>query len=138
MKGLKQLWVFSPQIFNQAWPCLSGSYGSASWAKLELSQAMLGHVEAICPVFVGHVVGFASKDAFPQQDQDFKWVSASYVGSVSGSSKATLWLRWCHLRANFGDFGVVLKAVWDHFGPCCFGIVKNNPKIHLRNVPPWP
>ena len=29
-----------------------------------------------------------------------------------------------------------MKAVWGHFGPCCFGIVKNNPKIHLRNAPP--
>ena len=26
---------------------VSGSYSSASWAKLELSQAMSGHVEAV-------------------------------------------------------------------------------------------
>ena len=74
----------------------------------------------------------------PQQDQDFKWVSASYVGSISGSSTSTSWLRWWHLGANFGDFGAVLKAMWDHFGPCCFGIVQNNPKIHLRNTHPDP
>ena len=46
---------------------VSGSYSPASWAKLELSQAMLGHVvEAIiCQIFLGDVVGFASKNALP-------------------------------------------------------------------------
>ena len=29
-----------------------------------------------------------------------------------GSSKATLWLCWRHLGANFGDFGAVWKAAW--------------------------
>ena len=48
----------------------------------------------------------------PQQEQDFKWVSASYVGSIWGSSKAILWPRWCHLGANFGDFGAGLKAIY--------------------------
>ena len=51
----------------------------------------------------------------PQQDQDFKWVSASDVGSW-GSSTAILWPHWRHLGANFGDVGAVLKAIWDHFG----------------------
>ena len=55
----------------------------------------------------------------PQHDQDFKWISASYVGSILGSSKATLWPRWGHLGANFSDFGALLKAKWDHLGPCC-------------------
>ena len=56
----------------------------------------------------GHVVGFASQNA-PQQDQDFKWVSASYFGSIWGShpssqlghfmamlvpSSGQLWLCW--------------------------------------------
>ena len=69
----------------------------------------------------------------PQQDQDFKWVSASYVCS----SKATLWLRWCHLGANFGDFGAVLKAIWAHFGPC-WGIVKFEPTDTPPRRSPWP
>ena len=42
-----------------------GSYSSASWARLELSQAMLGHVEAICQILLGHEVGFASKHVSP-------------------------------------------------------------------------
>ena len=52
----------------------------------------------------------------PQQDQDFKWVSASYVDFILGSSKATLWPRWCRLGANFGDFGAVLLygVILDH------------------------
>ena len=72
----------------------------------------------------------------PQQDQDLKRVSASYVGSIWGSSTAILWLRWCHLGANFGDFGTVLKATWGHLGPCCFGIVEKNPKIQSIQKPP--
>ena len=82
---------------------------------LKLSWAMLCYVEAICWT-CQHVVGFASR----------KFLRAMFVGS----SKATLWSRWCLLGANFGDFGAVLKATWAHFGPCCFGILKNNPKIH--------
>ena len=77
----------------------------------ELSWAMLCHVEAICQILFGHVLGFASRNAFPQQDQDFTWVSASYVGSIWGSSTAILWPRWCHLGANFGDVGAELKAM---------------------------
>ena len=75
----------------------------------------------------GHVVGFASRNAL---QVGFCELCLLHLGS----SKAALWLRWCHLGANFGDFGAVLKAIWDHFGPCCFGIVKNNPKIHLQNA----
>ena len=43
---------------------------------------------------------------------------------------------WCHLGANFGDFGAVLKAIWDLFRPCYFGILKNNPKLYLQNALP--
>ena len=117
-----------------------GSYSSASWGEVGGSwgQAGLsaGHVEAklghvmLCWSYMSDFVGFASGNAFPQQDQDFKF--------HLGSSKATLWLRWCHLGASFGDFGAVLKALWFHFGTCCFGIVKSSPQIHLRNAPPWP
>ena len=87
-------------------------------------------------ILFGHVVAFASRNALPQQDQDFKWVSASYVGSIWGQSTAILWPRWCHLGANFGDFGAVLKAIWDHFRPCYFDILKNNPKLYLQNALP--
>ena len=74
----------------------------------------------------------------PQEGQDFGFLRAM-LAPFGVKYKATLWLRWCHLGDNFGDFGAVLKAIWDHFQPCCFGIVKNNPKIHLRNaLPPGP
>ena len=39
---------------------------------LKLSWAMLNRVEAICQIMFGHVVGFASEGALPQQNQDFK------------------------------------------------------------------
>ena len=68
----------------------------------------------------------------PQQDQDFKWVSVSYVGSLWGQVR----LPYGYVGAILGPTSAVLKAIWDHFGPCCFGIVKNNPKSHLRNAPP--
>ena len=58
---------------------------------------------------------------------------ASFGG---GERTATLCLRWCHLGVNFANFWIVLKATCDHFGPCCFGIVKNKPKTDLRNAPP--
>ena len=38
----------------------------------KLSWAMLCYVEAICQILFGHVAGFASKNAPPQQDQDFQ------------------------------------------------------------------
>ena len=57
---------------------------------LQLSLAMLCQVEAICQVLFGHVVGFASKYALLAEDQDFKWASASHVGSIAGSSTAIL------------------------------------------------
>ena len=71
MQGWKQ--HFGPRLG----PSLGilGRICRASWAigvVFKLSWAIL----------FGHVVAFASRNAFPQQDQDFKWVSASYVGSI--------------------------------------------------------
>ena len=50
--------------------------------------------------------------------------------------KATLWLRWCHLGANFGNVGAVSRSIWDHFRPWYLGIFKNNPKLYLQNALP--
>ena len=101
---------------------------------LKLSWAMLCLVEAICQNLFGHVVGFASpRNALPQHDPDFKWVSASYVGLMGGSSTA--------ITATLGPTSAILGLFEGYirsFGPCRFGIVKNNPKIHLRNTPPSP
>ena len=106
----------------------------AKWGDLE---GKLGYREVVFKpswgILFGHVVAFAARNVLPQQDQDFKWVSASYAGSTWGQSTAILWPRWCHLGAKFGDFGVkfgdfgaVLKAIWDHFRPCYFGIFTPN------------
>ena len=70
---------------------------------LKLSRAMVGHVEAICQILFGHVVGFVPQSALPQKHQDFKWVLASYVLSIWGMG-ATF---WAEIGAKFG-----------HLGPC--------------------
>ena len=104
---------------------------------LKLSRAMLCQVEAICQVLFGHVVGFASRNALPQQDQDFKWVSASHVGSIGGSSTAILWLCWhCwhHFGINFRHLGAHDDAMWAQLGGYNSGIAKNHP--YLQNALP--
>ena len=74
------------------------------------------------------------KMIFPQQDQDFKWVSASYVGSIWGSSTA-----WGYLMARLvPPRGQPRRFGAAHFGPCCFGIVKSNLKIPSEMLSPWP
>ena len=54
-------------------------------AKLDL-EGKLGYQEVVFKlswaILFGHAVAFASRNALPQQDQDFKWVSAGYVGSI--------------------------------------------------------
>ena len=111
---------------------------------VEVSQAMAGHAEAICQMLFGHVVGFVSQSALPQKHQDFKWVLASYVGSMWGSNariEATVWAqigaKFGHLAAKLGDLEgklgyreVMLKLSWamlchveymsDFVRPCCW------------------
>ena len=134
---------------------VSGSYSSASCGKLgdledklgyrevmlKLRWAMLCHVEAICQILFGHVgmlVVLHPEMPSPQQDQDFKWVSASYVGSIGGPSTAILWLSWhcCHhLGINFGHLGAHDDAMWAQFGDT----TPASPKPTLQNaLPPWP
>ena len=107
--------------WGQVWP---------SWALLRCVEGVC-HVEAICQILFGHVVSLASRNALPPAQPRFK---AGFCELCWLHCRAILWPRWCHLQTNFGDFG----AIWDHFGLCCFGIVKNNPPIHLRNAPPGP
>ena len=78
---------------------------------------MLCQVEAICQVLFGHVVGFASRNALPQQDQDFKWVSASHVGSIGGSSTAIL----CTMLALLAPFWDQLPPSGAHDDAMCRG-----------------
>ena len=86
---------------------------------LKLSWAMLCHVEAICqtPSRTKILSGFLRAMLAPFGDQ----VRLFYVrvGAILWPTSAILG---------------VLKAIC----PCCFGIVKNHPKIHLRNAPPPP
>ena len=109
-------------------------------AKLGDLEGKLGYREVVFKpsggILFGHFVAFAPRNALPRQDQDFKGVSASYAGSIWGQSTAILWPLWCHLRAKLGDFGAVLKAIWDHIRPCYFGILKNNFKLYLQNALP--
>ena len=86
--------------------------------------------------FVRPFVAFAARNPFPQQDQDFKRVSASYVGSIWGQGTAILWLGWCHLGANFGDFGAVLKAIWNHFGLVAKALSKTTQRYNSKTLSP--
>ena len=80
---------------------------------LKRSWAMLCYVEAIGQIFFGNVVGFASRNAFPPAGPRY-WVGSCELCLLHlGSSKATLWLRWCHLEANFGDFGANFGKPWN-------------------------
>ena len=70
------------------------------------SRAMVGHVEAICQMLFGHVVGFVSRSALPQKHQDFKWVLASYFpiwGQMQGSKQ--------HFRPRLGPSLAILGPV---------------------------
>ena len=52
------------------------------------------HVEAICQILFGHVVGFVSQSALPLKHQNCKRVLASYLLSIWGSNarmQATFW-----------------------------------------------
>ena len=74
----------------------------------------------------------------PQQDRDFKRVSASYVGSI-GSSTAILWLCWhCwhHLGINLGHLGAHDDGMWAQFRGYNSSIAKNHPKPYLQNALP--
>ena len=77
--------------------------GKLGHREVMLKQGGPCYVETICQMLFGHVVGFAEMLS-PQQDQDFKWVSASYVGPTLGSSQATL----CDVGAILGPASAIL------------------------------
>ena len=79
---------------------------------LKLSWAMLCYVEAIGQIFFGHVVGFASWSASPQQDQDIEWVSASYVCSIWGQ----VGLPYGYVGAILGPTSAILGLRWRLYG----------------------
>ena len=148
--GLGELWTHWAQIgakFGHLGPC-QGIWGS--WGQLRLSG---GHVEAkLGDVMLKPYVRLCSAMFLVlrpemlslQQDQDFKWVSFELCLFRLGPGKATLWLRWCHLGANY--VGAVLKAITLPPGP--EGETESNQKPSktqkLRQNPPskcspqWP
>ena len=65
------------------------------WVMLKLSGAMVGHVEAICQILFGHVVGFVSHSASPRSTK-----------ILSG-----FW------RAMFYPLGGQMQGWKQHFGP---------------------
>ena len=82
---------------------------------------MLFHVGAICQILFGHVVGFTSRHASPQQDQDFKWVSASYVGSIS----------YGRVGAILGPTSAILGLCWRLYRIIFY-------QRYTSETPPWP
>ena len=88
----------------------------------------IGHVEAICQILFGHVVGFVSQSALPQKHQDFKGVLASYVLSSGGYSYAS----WGKVGGSWGQVGLsggrvqaklgYVMFCWrsDFLRPCCW------------------
>ena len=99
---------------------------------------MLCHVEAIHQILFGHVVGFVSQSALPQKHQDFKWVSASYVGSIGGSNTAILRRCWHHFGINFGHLGAHDDAMWAQMGIQLPASPKTIPNYTSKTLPPWP
>ena len=91
---------------------LARSWGQvrAFCGHIEAKLGYVGHVEAICRILFSHVVGSASQNALSKQGQDFKWVSASYVGSI------------CESGAEI----MAMLEFSGHFGPCCFCIDNRN------------
>ena len=98
---------------------------------LKLSWAML------CYVMLKLYVRFCSAMLLvlhpemlsPQQDQEgFCELCWLHFGVKEGYLMATLVPSWGQLRRFWG-------SIWDHFGPCCFGIVKSNPKISSETLP---
>ena len=73
---------------------------------LRLSRAMLCQVEALCQVLFGHVVGFASRNALPQQDQDFQ------VGFCQ-----PCWLHWGLKYGYLVAMLALLAPFWDQLPP---------------------
>ena len=88
---------------------------------LKLSRAMVGHVEAICQMLFGHVVGFVSQSAPSQKHQDFKWGLASCVASIWGSNariEATFWAKFGHLGRQVGLLGGHVEAKLGYVMSC--------------------
>ena len=113
---------------------LEGKLGDRE-VMLKLSRAMLCQVEATCQVLFSHVVGFAPRNALPKQDQDFKWASASHVGS----STAILWLCWhCwhHFGINFRHLGAHDDAMWAQFGDATPASPKTTPSYTSKTLSP--
>ena len=79
--------------------------------------------------FVGPCCCFCSQKCFPP----------SRAKILSGFLRAMLASSGGQVQLSYGQVGALdagLKAIWNHFGPCCFGIVENNPKIPSATFPP--
>ena len=86
--------------WGQVWPSWALlRYQRARWAiGRSCSRAKLGY-------FVGPFCCFCSQNAVGQQEQDFKWVSASYVVSILG---AKVPLSYGHVGAILGPISAIL------------------------------
>ena len=79
---------------------------------LKLSRAMVGHVEAICQILHGHVVGFVSRRALLQR---FSVGFGELFLSIWGSDARVEATFWAQIGAKFGHLGPcwgILRASW--------------------------
>ena len=117
---------------------VSGGYSYASWSKVGGSWGQVGLSEVVFKVswkiLFGHFVAFAARNALPQQDQDFKWVSASYAGSI-----------WVNARLSYGPVGAILGPISVILGLCwrLYGIILEHTRKQPQTTPPkrfpqWP
>ena len=117
-----------------------GSWGQAGPSEGHVEAKLvfwklLCHVEAICQILFGHVIGFASRNAFPPRF----WLGFCELCWLQGSSTAILWLCWkCwhHLGINLGHLGGHDDAMWVQFGGYNSSIIKSHPKLYLQNAHP--
>ena len=107
---------------------------SGGHVEAKLGYVTLCFVEAICQILFGHVVGFASRSALPPAGPRFKEGFCQLCWPHLGLSKATLWLRWCHLGANYGDFGAV-EGYTGAFWTMLLRHLRCNP-IQPKDTPP--
>ena len=77
----------------------------------------------------GHVVGFASRNAPPSRTK----ILSRFLPAMLSPFGGRVLLFYGHvgaiLRPTSAILVFVLKAIWGHFGPCCFGIAcQKQPK----------
>ena len=136
------IWGSHARFDATFWAQIGAKFGYLGYleATALLLAAKLGDLdEAICQILFGHVIGFASRNAFPPAGPRFKWVSASYVGSIWGSGAAILWVCWGHwhrLGINFGHLGAMMMLCGLSSGDTTPASPNTTPKYTSKTLSP--